>query len=56
MSFPLALEAIPANPPIGGPFWTWVVPIGLFVVAFLATWALYRHFAAQPTGDDGSGS
>ena len=36
---------LPAEPPIGGVFWTWVVPILLFASAFLATWMLYRHFA-----------
>jgi hypothetical protein len=56
MSVATALEAIPADAPIGGPFWTWVVPVGLFLVAFLATWALYRHFSARPGGDDGSAS
>jgi hypothetical protein len=36
---------IPAESPIGGPLWTWVVPALLFLVAFVATWMLYRHFA-----------
>jgi hypothetical protein len=36
---------LPADPPIGGPFWIWVVPVLLFLTAFVATWMLYRHFA-----------
>ena len=36
---------IPAEPPIGGPFWTLVVPAVLFAIAFLATFLLYRRFA-----------
>jgi hypothetical protein len=24
--------------------WTWVLPVLLFVIAFVATWLLYRHF------------
>ena len=45
--------AIPAASPIGGPFWTWVVPALLFALAFAATWALYRRFSRAPVGDDG---
>ena len=40
-----ALQPIPAEAPIGGPFWTVVVPAALFAVAFLATWLLYRRFS-----------
>ncbi len=36
---------IPAEPPLAGPLWTWVVPVLLFVVSLGATWLLYRHFA-----------
>jgi hypothetical protein len=39
------LARIPAEPPIGGPVWTWVVPALLFGVSLVATWRLYRHFA-----------
>jgi len=53
MSALAVVDAIPAVSPIGGPFWTWVVPPLLFGVAFVATWALYRRFSSQPTGDDG---
>jgi hypothetical protein len=41
---------MPAQPPIGGPFWTWVVPVLLFLTAFVATWMLYRHFAKDAKG------
>ena len=54
MTLPAVVEPIPAASPISGPFWTWVVPILLFGVAFMATWALYRRFSSQPTGDDGT--
>jgi len=37
-------QPIPAAPPIGGPFWTIVVPALLFGVSLAATWLLYRHF------------
>lgn len=53
MTAPTGFEPLPAAVPIGGPFWTWVVPPLLFAVAFLATWGLYRRFSSQPTGDDG---
>ena len=43
--------SLPATSPIGGPFWTVVVPTLLFAVAFVATWLLYRHFAGKPGGD-----
>lgn len=46
------LEPLAATPPISGVFWSWVVPIALFLVAFGATWALYRHFAGKPAGGD----
>jgi hypothetical protein len=39
------MTPIPAEPPIGGPFWTLVLPALLFAVAFLATFLLYRHFS-----------
>jgi hypothetical protein len=47
----LTIESIPAAPPIGGPFWTLVVPAILFSIAFVATFLLYRHFAGKPGGD-----
>lgn len=47
------LSPIPAESPLSGPLWTWVVPTLLFTIAFLATWALYRRFSRQPAGDEG---
>jgi hypothetical protein len=43
------MTPIPAEPPIGGPFWSVVVPALLLVGALAATYLLYRHFAR--TGD-----
>ena len=37
--------ALPVGSPLSGVFWTWVVPVALFVIAFMATLLLYRHFA-----------
>ena len=42
-----ATVPIPADPPIGGPFWTYVLPALLLLVAFLATWRLYRRFSGD---------
>ena len=42
---PSAREALPAAPPIGGALWTVAMPIVLFAVSLLATYALYRHFS-----------
>ncbi len=41
------MTPLPAQPPIEGPLWSVVVPALLFVVAFAATWLLYRHFAGK---------
>ena len=40
-------EMLPVESPLGGFFWTWVVPVALFAIAFTATWLLYRHFAGK---------
>ena len=48
----MTIERIPAEAPIDGPLWTYVVPVLLFLVAFSATFALYRHFAR--TDSDGT--
>ncbi len=40
-----AVDPIPADPPVGGPLWTLVVPALLFLVAFAATYLLYRRFS-----------
>lgn len=50
-----AAEPLAATAPIGGVFWSWVVPILLFAIAFGATWALYRHFAGKPAATEGLG-
>ena len=34
-------EPLPAVSPLGGFFWTWVVPVALFGISFAATWLLY---------------
>jgi len=39
--------ALPAEAPIGGPIWTVVVPALLFLIAFAATYLLYRRFARR---------
>jgi hypothetical protein len=38
---------IPAESPLQGPWWTWVVPVVLFLVTLAATWLLYRRFAGD---------
>ena len=38
-------QALPAGSPLSGVFWTWVLPVLLFTLAFVATRLLYRHFA-----------
>lgn len=50
--WPAALQAasttpLPAAPPIGGAFWTVVVPALLLVGASVGTWMLYAHFARR---------
>ena len=47
----MSFEPLPVSSPLGGFFWTWVVPVVLFTIAAGATWLLYRHFAKQPQGD-----
>lgn len=48
------LQPIPAEPPIGGPIWAWVVPALLLLVAFGSTWLLYRRFSSEESDGDGS--
>jgi hypothetical protein len=45
------MEALPVASPLGGVFWTWVVPVMLFAVSALATWLLYRHFSRREPND-----
>lgn len=35
------------SPRIGSPFLSIVVPAAVFLVSFLVTWLLYRHFSRQ---------
>jgi len=42
-----AMQPIPAEVPISGPFWTVVVPTLLFAAALIATWLLYRRFSRE---------
>jgi hypothetical protein len=41
------MQPIPAQPPIGGAFWTIAVPALLFAFSFAATWLLYRRFMGK---------
>lgn len=43
--------SLPVTSPLSGVFWTWVVPILLFGIAFTATWLLYRHFSRRGSGE-----
>jgi hypothetical protein len=49
MKIPILIEhtPLPAEVPIGGWVWTWLVPVLLFAVAFGATWMLYRKFRGE---------
>jgi len=42
---------LPAEPPLGGPGWTVVVPALLFLVTAAGTWALWRRFADKDDDD-----
>ncbi len=44
-------QPLPVSAPLGGVFWTWVVPVLLFGIALGATWLLYRHFSRQKRDD-----
>jgi hypothetical protein len=50
LSIAAIVEPIPAEAPIRGPFWTVVLPAALFMISFLATFLLYRCFAAETAG------
>jgi len=41
------MTPIPAEPPIGGPLWSVVIPALLLLVTGLGTFMLYRHFAKR---------
>jgi hypothetical protein len=36
---------LPAESPLGGPLWSYVVPAALLTLASVGTLLLYRHFA-----------
>ena len=38
---------IPADPPLAGWFWSWLLPALLFAVSLAATIALYRRFSRR---------
>ena len=44
----MSAALIPVDPPIGGPLWSFVLPVALLLLAAAATWLLYRHFARRP--------
>ena len=41
------MTPLPADPPIGGPIWTILIPALLFVGSFLGTYLLYRRFSGS---------
>ena len=41
------MAPLPAEPPIGGVFWTVVVPAALLGGSFLGTFLLYKRFARE---------
>ncbi|MFH1766346.1 MAG: hypothetical protein ABIF09_19355 [Gemmatimonadota bacterium] len=41
------MAPLPADPPIGGPIWTVVIPALLLIGSFLATFFLYKRFAQE---------
>ncbi len=38
---------LPAEPPIGGPIWTIVIPAVLFLGSLLGTYLLYQKFSME---------
>lgn len=38
---------LPAQPPIGGWVWSYLVPAALLAVAAVSTWLLYRRFSRE---------
>ena len=45
------VQSLPAEPPLAGFVWSYVVPAALLLVAFLGTFLLYRKFAAEEDQD-----
>ena len=42
---------LPAEPPIGGPVWTILIPAALFLGAFVGTYLLYKRFSRAEVGE-----
>ncbi len=42
-----AVAPLPAETPIGGPLWSYVIPAALLAIAAFGTFLLYRHFASR---------
>ena len=41
------MAPLPADPPIGGPIWTVVIPALLFLGSSMGTYLLYRRFSKE---------
>lgn len=41
------MPPLPADPPIGGPGWTVLIPTLLLVGSFIGTYLLYRRFSRE---------
>ena len=41
------MAPLPAEPPIGGPIWTVVIPAVLLIGSFLGTYLLYKRFSKE---------
>jgi hypothetical protein len=37
-----------ALPRIGSPILGWIIPAVVFLISFVLTWMLYRHFSQKP--------
>lgn len=44
-------DALPAQPPIDGWIWSYLVPALLLAVASVSTWLLYRRFSRTDPSD-----
>jgi hypothetical protein len=42
---------LPAEPPIGGPIWTILIPAVLFLGSTLGTYLLYKKFSTVEVGE-----
>jgi len=42
---------LPAEPPIGGPVWTILIPAVLFLGSLLGTYLLYKKFSGVEVGE-----